>query len=105
MLVFLGYRTIIARYVAKWGIAQMCLRDTKYQGGGIAPFWGSADLPEKVSRNMGYRSDSIAISRDLGPLRRNEHTPEGPNLEKNQDRPPGLKFSSEIETNDIFKRD
>ena len=31
--------------------------------------------------------------------------PEGPNLEKFQDRPPGLKFSSEIETNDIFKRD
>ena len=29
----------------------------------------------------------------------------GPNLEKIQDRPPGLKFSSEIETNDIFKRD
>ena len=27
------------------------------------------------------------------------------NLEKFQDRPPGLKFSSEIETNDIFKRD
>ena len=30
--------------------------------------------------------------------------PEGPNLEKIQDRPPGLKFSSEIETNDILKR-
>ena len=25
VLVFMGYRTIIARYVAKWGIAQMCL--------------------------------------------------------------------------------
>ena len=24
-----GYRTIIARYVAKWGIAQMCLCETK----------------------------------------------------------------------------
>ena len=30
VLVFMGYRTIIARYVAKWG---------------IAPFWGSANLP------------------------------------------------------------
>ena len=30
---------------------------------------------------------------------------EGPNLEKFQDRPPGLKFSSEIETDGIFKRD
>ena len=29
----MGYRTIIARYVAKWGIAQMCLCRTKYQGG------------------------------------------------------------------------
>ena len=68
VLVFVGYRTIIERYVAKWGIAQMCLCETKYQGGGIAPFWGSANLPEKVSRDMGYRSDSIAISRDMGPL-------------------------------------
>ena len=31
--------------------------------------------------------------------------PEGPSLEKIQDRTPGLKFSSEIETNDICKRD
>ena len=46
----------------------MCLCETKYQRGGIAPFWGSANLPEKVSRDMGYRSDSIAISRDMGPL-------------------------------------
>ena len=26
-------------------------------------------FPEIVSRDMGYRSDSIAISRDMGPLR------------------------------------
>ena len=45
VLVSMGYRTIIARYVAKWGIAQMCLCETKCQGGGIAPFWGSANLP------------------------------------------------------------
>ena len=30
---FYGYRTI-GRYVAKWGIAQMCLRETKYHKGG-----------------------------------------------------------------------
>ena len=67
---FVGYRTIISRYAAKWGIAQMCLHETKYRGeGGVAPFWGSAHLPEKVSRDMGYRSGSIAISRDIGPLR------------------------------------
>ena len=68
VLVFMVYGAIIARYVAKWGIAQMCLCETKYQGWGIAPFWGSANFPDKVSRDMGYRSDSIAISHDMGPL-------------------------------------
>ena len=34
----------------------------------IAPFWGSAHLPQKVSRDMGYRSDSIAALHDMGPL-------------------------------------
>ena len=43
--------------------------------GGIAAFWGSANLPEKVSRDMGYRSDSIAISRDMGPLSLNGEGP------------------------------
>ena len=33
VLVFMGNRTLIARYVAKWGIAQMRLCQTKYQGG------------------------------------------------------------------------
>ena len=33
VLVAMAYRTIIARYAAKWGIAQMCLCETKYQGG------------------------------------------------------------------------
>ena len=33
VLVFVGYRTIIAQYVAEWGIAQMCLCETKCQGG------------------------------------------------------------------------
>ena len=36
----------------------MCLCETKYQG-------GVSNLPEKVSRDMGYRSDSIAVSRDM----------------------------------------
>ena len=44
------------------------LWSSEYQGGGLAPFRGSANLPEKVSRDMGYRSDSIAVSRDMGPL-------------------------------------
>ena len=45
VLVLMGYRTITARCVAKWGIAQMCLCKTKYQWGGIAPFWGSDNFP------------------------------------------------------------
>ena len=33
VLVFVGYRIIMARYVTKWGIAQMRLCETKCQGG------------------------------------------------------------------------
>ena len=40
VLAFVGYRTIIARYVAKWGIAQMCLCEIKYQGGVSHHFGG-----------------------------------------------------------------
>ena len=41
-----GHRAIIARCVAKWGIAQMCLRKIKYQGGvSHHAFWGTANLP------------------------------------------------------------
>ena len=36
--------------------------------GGIASCWGIAGMAEKVSRDRGYRSDTIAISRDMGPL-------------------------------------
>ena len=35
--------------------------------GGYPTSLGSATLPAKVSRDMGYRSDSIATSRDMGP--------------------------------------
>ena len=38
VLVLMGYRTIIERYVAKWGIAQMFPCETQYERGGIAPF-------------------------------------------------------------------
>ena len=54
VLVLMGYRTSITRYVAEWGIAQMCLCKTKYQGRGIAPFQGSADFPYKVSRDSSW---------------------------------------------------
>ena len=39
--------------------------------GGIAPCWGIAGMAEKVSRDRGYRSDTIAVSRDMGPLSSN----------------------------------
>ena len=39
------------------------------KGGGIAPFWGCAELPEEVSCDMGYRSDCVTISRNMGPLK------------------------------------
>ena len=37
--------------------------------GGIAPSWGSANLAEKVSHDMGCRSGRITKSRDMEPLR------------------------------------
>ena len=47
------------------GVAQLCLCETTPRRG-IAPVWGTARLLEKVSRDMGYRSDSLAILRDMG---------------------------------------
>ena len=40
----------------------MYLRETKYQGVASHYLGGNASFPEKVSRHMEYRSDSIAIS-------------------------------------------
>ena len=41
VLVVMGYRTIIARYVANWGnFTQMCLCKIKYQGGVSHHFGG-----------------------------------------------------------------
>ena len=44
---------MIARYVAKWDIAQMCLCKTKYSGEGIARFWGSGKPPLKSIARYG----------------------------------------------------
>ena len=54
-----------ARYVAKKEVSHRCARVKLSTKGGIAPFWGDANLAEKVSRDVGYRSGSIAISRDI----------------------------------------
>ena len=42
----MGYRTNIARYVAKWGIAQLCLCKTKCQGGVSHLFGGVLTSPK-----------------------------------------------------------
>ena len=47
VLVFMGYRTIIARHVAKKGIAKMCLCETKYQVGVSHHSWGADELHKK----------------------------------------------------------
>ena len=36
--------------------------------GGVKPFCGSAKPAKEVSREMGYRSDTIAMHSDMGPL-------------------------------------
>ena len=38
------------------------------RGGRYRTIWGAVNLNEEVSHDMGYHSDSIAISHDLGPL-------------------------------------
>ena len=51
------------------GVSQRCACvKLSTEGGGVAPIWGSAYLLEKVSRDMGSRSDSIEMSRDMGTL-------------------------------------
>ena len=44
---------------SKMGYRIDALCEAQCQGGGIAPFWRTANLPEQVSRDMGYTSDSI----------------------------------------------
>ena len=43
--IFMGHRTIIARFVAKWAIAQTCLCETEYQGVGYRSISGSYQPP------------------------------------------------------------
>ena len=57
------------------GVSHRCACVKLGTKGGIAPFWGNANFPLKVSRDMGYRSDSIAVSRDTGPLSKPRNMP------------------------------
>ena len=62
-----NYRAICCRMGYS---ADMRLSMKVPRGFGIATFWGSATPAEKVSCDVGCRSDSIAMSRDKWPLRR-----------------------------------
>ena len=68
VLVFMGYRTMIARYVAKWGVAQMCLCETKCQGGVSHHFGGVLTSLKKYRAIWGIAAIVSAMSRDMGPL-------------------------------------
>ena len=51
------------------GVSHRCACVKLSANGGVSHhFGGAANLPVKVSRDTGYRSDSIAVSRDMGPL-------------------------------------
>ena len=55
--------------ISLWGIAQMCLCETKCQGGVSHHFGGVLTSLTRYCAKLGYRSNSIAISRDLRPRR------------------------------------
>ena len=59
VLIFLGYRTLIARYVAKWGIAQMCLCELSTKAG-VSPFGGSAILSLSLSLFKSLAQDGVS---------------------------------------------
>ena len=76
VLVFVGYCTNIARYVAKWGIAQqMCLCETKYQGA-VSCHVGELLNSWKSITQYGVSQHGITISHDMGPIRMREQHPQ-----------------------------
>ena len=67
----MGYRTITARYVAKWGITQMCLCETnqRAENAGLDPSW--LDLSFLGRPDFQSRGPKMLISKGfLGPLDR-----------------------------------
>ena len=75
-LVFIGYRASIAEIplLRVGGIAPPPRMLSKGEtvrkgGGGIAPNWPCWDTKNPIARNRGYRWDSLAGSRNTGPLR------------------------------------
>ena len=69
VLVFMGYRHNVSRDMLQNGVSQRCgLCETKYQGGVSHHFGGVGISLKKYRTIWGYRSDSIAVSRDVGRL-------------------------------------
>ena len=64
----MGHRTIIARYVAKWGIAQICLCDVKYQRGVSQHFGVVLASLKKYRAIWGISAIVSQCPRDMGPL-------------------------------------
>ena len=62
------YRTITARYVAKWGNAQMCLCEAKCQGGGIGWVTQLTSLNKYCAIWRTAVIVSLYLYRDMGPL-------------------------------------
>ena len=73
----IGFKLIMQSFRPQWYRAICCKMGyrtvmsvkNKAPSGGSAPCWGTTGMAEKVSRDRGYRSDTIAISCDIGPLR------------------------------------
>ena len=60
----------LSRDMLQNGVLHICACMKLSTKGGYRTLLGrGANLPEKVSHDMGYRCDSIAISRNVGPLR------------------------------------
>ena len=58
-------RDMLQNGVSHWYV---CVKQGT-KGGVSHPVGGIAGMAEKVSRDRGYRSETIALSRDMGPLR------------------------------------
>ena len=79
---FVGYRTIIARYVAKWGIAQICLCETEYQGGVSHHFGRVLTCPKKYRAIWGIAPIAKKYRTIWGhyPLARNQYINNSPRI-------------------------
>ena len=97
----MGYRTIIARYVAEWGIAQTCLCETKKstKGGVSRHFWGVLTSFEKYRAIWGIAAIvSQDCMCDMGSLRDckgGQKKPQfrGPRIQNSCPQKRGVKFS------------